>query len=141
MTTIREDSTKPCCPVIDQKQTNFCSVSHDKRFTIAVAADQPVGVDVEIISSKVLNSAHIYMSYQEEELVRQSAIGESHAATRIWSIKEVVAKATGTDLATAWRQTQVQSIGEHESLFEMDDRGLFTAIHTTIDEHLFTLFL
>lgn len=140
ITTVSDDMVKPCCPAFDRTPQIHCSASHDGRFAIAVAADQPVGVDVEVISSKTVKCSSVYMSDDESALMRLSSLGQDQAATRIWSLKEAVAKATGINLATTWRRAQVRSIGEHETHFDFAEKGRCTAMHATVGEHLFTLY-
>lgn len=138
--TVSNDGVRPCCPVEDGNAAPFCSVSHDRRFAIAVAADQPIGVDVEVISEKTVKCSRIYMSDRETALMNQSRLGAAQAATRIWSLKEAVAKATGVDLATAWRIAQIRSIGEDETRFDLDGKGSCVALHAVVGTHLFTLY-
>jgi phosphopantetheinyl transferase len=140
ITTICDDLIKPCCPTGDPLPGVYCSVSHDARFAIAVAADHPVGVDVEVVCSTPVKCAGIYMSDPEKALMRRSDLGQPQAAARIWSLKEAVAKATGMDLAAAWRRAQVSSIGEVESRFDLEDKGACIAMHATQGKHLLTLF-
>ncbi len=140
LTTLKSDLVKPHCPVQSPTQAVWCSVSHNRRFAIAVAADHPVGVDVEVISPKAVKFAHIYMSAQEITLMQQSNLGKAEAAARVWTLKEAVAKATGMNLATAWQQAQVNSIGEHQSRFDLKRHAALTARHATVGDHLFTLF-
>ena len=94
ITTIRSDRPLlPACPRTDGRAAQPCSVAHDRRFAVAVAADGPVGVDVETLSERVLKSRSLYMSAAEEALVRASPLGEVAAALRVWSVKEAVTKA------------------------------------------------
>ena len=61
ITTIASDQVRPVCPLTDKSGSFFCSVSHDKRFVIAVAAKFRVGVDVEVLTERVLKigRAHV----------------------------------------------------------------------------------
>ena len=68
--TVAENGQSPQCPLADGTRTD-CAVSHDRRFTIAVAADQPVGVDVEPLSEKPLRAMHLYMDADEQAVVNR----------------------------------------------------------------------
>ena len=115
-----------------------CSVSHDRRFAIAIANAEPVGVDVEVVSEKALRSARLFMSEAEHDLVQLTDMDDEHAAVRIWSIKEAAAKAIGMNLAESWRRVQVNVAGERESAVSVN--GLKTvAHHATVEGHLFTV--
>ena len=115
-----------------------CSVSHDDRFAVAVAATGRVGVDVEKMSERVLKSRSLYMSAQEQALARESRIGEIETAVRIWSIKEAVTKALDITLTDAWHRVQVRSVGSSESRFQIDDQDPCTAVHAAVGRHVFT---
>jgi phosphopantetheinyl transferase len=129
----------PCCPTTDGRFLLPCSVSHDDRFAVAVAADRQVGVDVEKASPRLLKSRSLYMSAAEQVLSRESGLGEIKAAVRIWSIKEAVAKALDIALADAWNRVGVYDIGAWESRFQIDGQGAHVAVHDTVEQHVFTL--
>jgi len=139
ITTVCADQTRPCCPLSGHESPVSCSVSHDKRFGIAVVCDNLVGVDVERISERVLKSRHLYMSDSEQLLVREAALGEMEAAVRIWTIKEAVAKALDMNLAESWNRVEVCTVGAFESKFQLNDHDFLTAVHETVGRHLFTL--
>ena len=138
ITTISPDRIRPQCPLTDGRVTFSCSVSHDSRFAIAVASKNQVGVDVEEISEKALNSQHLYMSEKERALVENSSLGEMRASIRIWTIKEAVSKALDLNLADSWKRVLVTDIGLNRSSIVIDDEGR-TAFHDTVDNHLFTV--
>ena len=129
----------PCCPSTDGRFLLPCSVSHDDRFAVAVAADQRVGVDVEKTSERLLKSRSLYMSAAEQVLSRESGLGEIEAAVRIWSIKEAVAKALDITLAAAWNRVEVCTVDSFESLFIVDEQDTWPAVHEMVEEHVFTL--
>ena len=129
----------PCCPLTDGRSSYPCSVSHDDRFAVAVAADRRVGVDVEKMSERLLKSRSLYMSEQEQAAL-DSLLDATETAVRIWSIKEAVAKALDITLAAAWHRVQVCAVGSFESRFEIDGRGPHTAVHDSVESHVFTLF-
>lgn len=130
---------RPCCPPTDGRPACACSVSHDDRFAVVVAADRRVGVDVEQASERLLKSRSLYMSEPEQSLARESPLGEIEAAVRIWSIKEAVAKSLDVNLAAAWHRVQVRAVGSLESGFSIDGEGSYAAVHGSVERHVFTL--
>ena len=136
--TVAENGQAPQCPLADGRLP-FCAVSHDRRFTLAVAAERPVGVDVEPLSEKPLGATHLYMDADEQALVNQSPLGRANGALRIWSAKEAAAKALGIDLAESWERLRVRDIAIDFSTIEMVDGNRLAADHATIEGHLFTL--
>jgi phosphopantetheinyl transferase len=78
------------------------------------------------------------MHDEEQSLVKSHPIGEIEASTRVWSIKEAVTKATGLNLAQAWKRTAVLEVGEEKSVM-LIDHDRVEAIHAVVDGHLFTM--
>ena len=136
--TVAENGQAPQCPLADGTRTD-CAVSHDRRFTVAVAADRPVGIDVEPLSKKPLGAMHLYMDANEQRVVGRTPLDRADGALRVWSTKEAAAKALGIHLAESWERTRVMAVAQESSLLEIDGGKQQTAIHATIDGHLFTL--
>ncbi len=137
----QSDSLLPCCPGAELETDAaglHCSLSHNRRFAVAVAGSTPVGVDVERISEKLLKSSHIYMHAAERQQVRDSALGSNAAALRVWSIKEAAAKTFSMDLADAWQKVRVTVIGRDSSRLQMAGMDL-EACHAQVDEHLVSM--
>ena len=128
ITTVDPDLERPCCPLTNGDLALPCSVSHDDRFAIAVASDQRVGVDVEKTSGRVIKSGSLFMSKNEQTLVRSSALGEIEAAVRIWSIKEAAAKALDFTMADSWNRVHVMDVGQYKSAIRIDDMDVYSAI-------------
>ncbi|MCU0564287.1 MAG: polyketide synthase dehydratase domain-containing protein [Desulfobacterales bacterium] len=140
ITTVRPERPQlPACPRTDGRGAGACSVAHDRRFAVAVAAEGSVGVDVEALDERVLRSRALFMHPAEEALVRASALGEVAAAVRIWSVKEAVTKALDIPLAAAWARVEVTSVGEGESRLRLDDREELRAVHDRVEDHVFTV--
>jgi phosphopantetheinyl transferase len=139
ITTVCADGVLPCCPHTDGSLPAFCSVSHDDRFAIAVASGSQVGVDVEVMSGRVLKSQRLFMKPSEQDLVRESPLGETESAIKIWSIKEAAAKALQIPLADAWHRVAVLDVGESESRLRVDERQTYSAFHDIVGPHIFTL--
>ncbi len=136
--TIMPDGTHPCCPVPGSDSPVFCSLSHDRRYAIAVADDEAIGVDVEPLSPRVLKARRIYMGAEELALTAASSLGEIEASMRIWSIKEGMAKMMDRPLAASWALVRVQATDRFESRLSVDGVP-YRAFHDTVGDHLFTL--
>jgi phosphopantetheinyl transferase len=133
------DLVRPCCLPAGGSSALSCSVSHDRRFAIGVAADARVGVDVERMSGRVLKSLSLYMNEEEQGLLHRTKLDKIEAATRIWSIKEAAAKALDIPLADSWNRIRVTVVGPYESTYQIDDGPPVMAIHDVVGEHVFTL--
>jgi phosphopantetheinyl transferase len=136
--TTMPNGTQPCCPVPGSDPPVFCSLSHDRRYAIAVADDEAIGVDVEQISARVLKARRVYMRKEELAFTAASSLGEIEASMRVWSIKEGIAKMMDRPLAASWASVQVQATGRLESRLIVDGVP-YRAFHDTVDGHLFTL--
>jgi len=139
ISTVLPGSPRPACPVVGSTLTPYCSVSHDSRFAVAVAADRPIGIDVEDKSGQALRNRRQFIATSEEPLLRAFAEGEAAAALRIWSAKEAAAKALDLPLAQAWERVRLTRIGTDSSRLHMRDLGTGQATHAVVDDHLFTL--
>jgi phosphopantetheinyl transferase len=140
ITTISPDQIRPRSPLTDGRDVFSCSVSHDSRYAVAVAAKIKVGVDVEEISEKVLKSRRLYMKEREEILAKNSSLGEIEASVRIWSIKEAMSKTFGITLAQAWDKVEIMDVGQNKSLVFMEKQR-YPAIHDILENHLFTMII
>jgi len=136
--TMMADLIHPRCPIPGGKGTAFCSVSHDSRYVIAVAGNEEIGVDVEMVSDRVLKARHCYMKEEEMTLTETSPLGLVQASTRVWSIKEGVAKATDRPLAESWKRVKVNDIGQNRSRLAVEGTR-YVAFHDTVDDHIFTM--
>ena len=136
--TVHKDAPQPRLGGKHPSRHLHCSVSHDRRFAIAIADAKPVGVDVEILSGKALRSARLFLTKSEQNIVRHTDMEDERVAVRIWSIKEAAAKAMGLNLAEAWRRVQASLVGAQASTALIDGRSML-AHHAVIDDHLFTV--
>ncbi len=108
--TLGPDDVRPC--IADSGV--YCSVSHSAGLVAAVVHRHPIGIDLELVSEKVMRTKHLFMSPREREVISLSGLGPERAATRLWTIKEAAAKALGLDLFQALREVEVVSVGEEE---------------------------
>ena len=60
--TLGPDGVRPCL----SESGIYCSVSHSARLVVAVAHRHPIGVDLEMVSEKVIRTKHLFMSPREE---------------------------------------------------------------------------
>jgi 4'-phosphopantetheinyl transferase EntD len=139
ITTVSPDGIRPCCPRTGSGEIiEYCSVSHDRRFAITVAAKHPVGVDVEFLSDRVIKVKDKFMNKTEWQKCCRFSLGKIHAALRIWSIKEAVSKALNIPFTACWERVCVERIDVRESRGIVDGMP-FAASHGAIGNHLFTL--
>jgi phosphopantetheinyl transferase len=136
--TLAEDGIRPSCPVTNGRSFH-CSVSHDSRFTVAVASEQPIGIDVEPMDERALRSMIIYMNDEEQEAVRASELEPIGAAVRVWTAKEAIAKMLNIHLADAWARTRLLTIGDEHSTVRIKDGPAATVVHESVEDHVFTL--
>lgn len=136
--TVLPDGIRPCCPVEDGSPESFCSVSHDRRFCIAVAGKKPVGVDVEEISARLIKTERFYINEPEARLVNRSSMGKMPASARVWTIKEAAIKAFNMTLPEVLDRVCVVAVGARESRLKISEKN-YRAVHDTIDDHVFTL--
>ena len=106
----------------------YASVSHDRRFTLAVADRCPIGVDIEAVSSRLVKGGHIFMNSEEMAIVGSGGMDMAQAATMVWTAKEAVAKALNLHLFDAWRMVRLVKPGLNESVFVYRD-GELTVSH------------
>jgi phosphopantetheinyl transferase len=83
-------------PFIQNESYHF-SISHCKEYAAAiVSTSQRVGVDVEMITTKVLKIKHKFLGMAEQEIIAQMAPVNSdyyiQIMTTAWSIKETLFK-------------------------------------------------
>lgn len=67
----------------------FVSFSHTKDLAVVVWSDQPIGVDIEKITPRILNLKHKFMNPQESISFNPK---DSKDVTLIWSAKEAIYK-------------------------------------------------
>jgi phosphopantetheinyl transferase len=132
--TLGPDDGRPCL----DKSGIYCSVSHSSRLVIAVAQRYPIGIDLEIVSGKVIRTKHLFMSPRERDLILLSGLGPQRAATRAWTIKEAAAKALGLHLFQAIREVEVVSLGEKEGVMRYQEKT-YPAVHAEGNGHVITL--
>jgi len=104
------------------------SVSHDRRYVIAVADKRPIGVDIEVISPKLVRGAHIFMNQEEQSIIGTSGMDRTTGITLVWTAKEAAAKALNLHLMDAWSSVRLVKLGSRESRLRYGS-GALTATH------------
>lgn len=132
--TLSPDGVKPCL----NDSGIYCSVSHCGRLVVAVAHRHPIGVDLEMVSDKVIRTKHLFMSPREDALVSLSGLSPERAATRAWTIKEAAAKALGLDLFQAIREVEVVRVDEEEGVMRYQEKA-YPVRHAEGNGHVITL--
>lgn len=139
ISTLAADGIRPACPLTAGGAAYCCSVAHDRRYTVAVAAAEAIGVDVEPLDDRILKSLRIFMDDREQAAVQASDLGAVAAAVRVWTIKEAVAKRLDIHLADAWTRVRVAAIGAEQSRVRIDDTTEAVVIHQQVGAHVITL--
>lgn len=132
--TLAPDDVRPCLG----ETGIYCSVSHSARLVVAVAHRHPIGVDLEMVSEKVIRTKHLFMSPSERDLISLSCLGSEKAATRLWTIKEAAAKSLGLHLFEAIREVEVVSVGEEEGVMRYQEKTC-PVRHAEGNGHVITL--
>jgi phosphopantetheinyl transferase len=132
--TLCADDVKPCL----SESGIYCSVSHCARLVVAVAHRHPIGVDLEMVSEKVIRTKHLFMSPRERDLISQSGLSPERAATRAWTVKEAAAKALGLHLFQTFREVEVVSLGEEEGVMRYQEKT-YPAKHAEGNGYVITL--
>ncbi|MHB8091379.1 MAG: 4'-phosphopantetheinyl transferase family protein [Syntrophales bacterium] len=113
--TVNRKDRRPLLPGAEGRY--YASVSHDRRFTLAVADKCPIGVDIETVSSKLVKGGHIFMNSEELAIAGSGRRNMAQAATMVWTAKEAVAKVLNLHLFDAWRLVRLVQLGLSESVF------------------------
>jgi phosphopantetheinyl transferase len=132
--TLGPDGVRPCL----SESGIYCSVSHCARLVAAVAHRHPIGVDLEMVSEKVIRTKHLFMSPGERDLISLSGLGPERTATRAWTIKEAAAKALGLDLFQAIREVEVVSVGEEDGEMRYQEKT-YPVRHAEANGYVMTL--
>jgi len=132
--TLGPDDVRPCLA----ESGIYCSVSHSAQLVIAVAHRHPVGVDLEMVSEKVMRTKHLFVSPGERELISLSSLGQERAATRLWTIKEAATKALGLHLFQAIPEVEVVRLGEEDGMMRYQEKT-YPVRHAEGNGHVITL--
>jgi acyl transferase domain-containing protein/phosphopantetheinyl transferase len=113
---------RPCLQPGDDPRLPHVTLAHTDKAAIAIAASQPVGVDIEPASRPSMSLLGDFAAPDETILLDRLAAADPAQAweTRLWCAKEAAAKALGTGLQG--RPKDFQAV-------EMDDSGSLQILH------------
>jgi len=132
--TVGPDGARPCIA----ESRIHCSVSHSGGLVVAVAHRRPIGVDIEMVSEKVIRLRSRFLSPKESDLVFQSGLSPERSAARAWTIKEAAAKALGLHLFQAIHKVDVVRVGEEEGVMRYQEKT-YPARHAEGDGYVISL--
>lgn len=72
------------------------SIAHKDRYAVAIASNQPVGIDIELIESR--DAAFEQMVFTEQEINLLPNENRDYVVTLFWAAKEAVGKMNGVGL-------------------------------------------
>ncbi len=138
--TIHSDGPLPRLPFgTHQEQDRLhCSVAHDRRFAVAVAARHPVGVDVEATAPRLERVSRLLVNPREMPLLSSEPSRRLLDLARLWTLKEAACKALGLPLLRGLGEVILTRPGKRRSRFMVGDLELL-AHHDSIDDHVFSL--
>ncbi|HEX7152961.1 MAG TPA: 4'-phosphopantetheinyl transferase superfamily protein [Thermoanaerobaculia bacterium] len=76
----------------------YVSLSHSGRYAAAVLAEEPVGIDIEMLRDLDENAAHLYLTESEEAVMRGCAL--PYRSLHFWCAKEAAFKARSPEFVT-----------------------------------------
>jgi phosphopantetheine--protein transferase-like protein len=84
------------------------SLSHKNRRAIAIVANTPVGIDIELIEDKT--EGFYEMAFTDGERALLDNLPKPETAVRFWVAKEACSKKAGTGLGGAPRSFEVSAV-------------------------------
>jgi len=120
----REESGQPVVCPLDGYPQAYISISHTEKYTVAIAGDHPVGIDIEAIATRDSSFVEAVSTQGERQLMEQINQDKSQGATLLWSAKESAGKLAGTGLPNNPKQILLQG---------MDNDGLLRLHHLPLD--------
>jgi phosphopantetheinyl transferase len=84
------------------------SLAHKGATAVAIAADKPVGIDIETIEEKSESFADIAFTERERELL--ASLPQPEGTIRFWVAKEACAKKAGTGIKPGPKRFEVRAI-------------------------------
>ncbi len=93
ITILADEHGRPCCTVPDGSRISQLSISHSRRYAVAMAAEKECGVDIQRIEPRISRVGDRICSREELHLAGQVLAGSlEEALTLIWSGKEALKK-------------------------------------------------
>ena len=115
-------------PYLDTQK--YCSLSHTQNYAAAVVSHKQVGIDVEIYRENIVKIAPKFV--HKKEMFALHNENQIFSLTRLWTAKEAVYKAFGTDGIHFSTQIEVHC-------FSMNDKKGFATLTHLEKEYSFTL--
>jgi acyl transferase domain-containing protein/phosphopantetheinyl transferase len=127
-----DDWGRPYLALGEGPELPYLSLAHTAIGAVAIAADVPVGIDMELASRDTRSILSDFADGGEVELVERlaEACPEDCPSTRLWCAKEAMAKAMGTGLQS--RTEDLEAVAEEGGSFRMRHRltGERMVVHT-----------
>jgi len=119
----------------------YFSLSHKKEFLFfAASSSQPVGVDLEIISSRLETLKSKFLNSAEEDLINQNQVpglDKITLLTAVWASKEAIVKKTYSNLMHVFKQYQLIRIEPGQlTLQNLIDKTLVQAHFYILNSYL-----
>ena len=97
----------------------FWSISHKQRYAVAVIAEEPVGIDVELIAPRPRELHDALASCDEWERIGDRSWGSFF---RLWTAKEAVLKANGLGIGAFDRCRLAEVVDDRHLVLAMPER-------------------
>ncbi len=111
------------------------SVAHKPQMTLAIAADRPVGIDLEPLDAGEALDPDVVLDDNEQRWISELADADRPTMlTRLWCIKEAAAKAAGTGLAGRPKRWQVTELHHDTAAVRDRDTGTRYRVATMLRE-------
>jgi phosphopantetheinyl transferase len=142
---LRDKEGKPVLYIKDKLIENInLSISHRIDYIFcAVDSKRKIGVDVEMVSDKIMRLKDQYSSQDEENVILKFArdgVSLIENFTKLWTSKESVVKYVGSNLFDSIKNTSLVNIFENAFLLEYKPFGLFIhSYHFVFNNYVFSV--
>jgi len=107
------------------------TIAHCRDRAVALAAEEPVAVDIEEIRERDDGFLESFTSEDERNLLREISAGaENLWLTRLWCAKEVAGKLLGTGVDTAPQKFKMVAITDDGKVTIRPNKNMEVAVHT-----------
>ena len=126
----------------------YFNISHSKDCVVFVKSEKPIGIDIEYVNEKNLNILNYAFSESEREYILNSNddLSQIERLTKLWTIKESLFKASGSEKYVEPKNIEVSDkkklefLGEAYNIYSFKYLGSFVTVASIIqyDDILFT---